>query len=54
MSTSIVTTENQTPKIDSVSILTNGELFDRMLTLASVMSKSGNLVPALYHDKPDS
>ncbi|EGJ5261081.1 enterohemolysin [Salmonella enterica subsp. enterica serovar Typhimurium] len=54
MSTSIVTTENQTPKIDSVSILTNGELFDRMLTLASVMSKSGNLVPALYHNKPDS
>ncbi|EIM6319465.1 recombinase RecT [Salmonella enterica] len=54
MSTSIVTTENQTPKIDSVSILTNGELFDRMLTLANVMSKSGNLVPALYHDKPDS
>ncbi|ECW0107011.1 recombinase RecT [Salmonella enterica] len=54
MSTSIATTENQTQKIDNVSILTNGELFDRLRTLSEVMANSGNFVPAHFRGKPDS
>lgn len=54
MSTSIATTENQTQKIDNVSILTNGELFNRLRTLSEVMAKSGNFVPEHYREKPDA
>ncbi|EAQ6107520.1 enterohemolysin [Salmonella enterica subsp. diarizonae] len=54
MSTSIATTDNQTQKIDNVSILTNGELFNRLRTLSEVMANSGNFVPAHFRGKPDS
>lgn len=54
MSTSITTTENQTQKIDNVSILTNGELFNRLRTLSEVMANSGNFVPDHFRGKPDA
>lgn len=54
MSTSIATTDNQTQKIDNVSILTNGELFNRLRTLSEVMANSGNFVPAHFRGKPES
>ncbi|EJA5988520.1 recombinase RecT [Salmonella enterica] len=54
MSTSIATTDNQTQKIDNVSILTNGELFNRLRTLSEVMANSGNFVPDHFRGKPDS
>ncbi|HAD5969466.1 TPA_asm: enterohemolysin [Salmonella enterica subsp. enterica serovar Typhimurium] len=54
MSTSIATTDNQTQKIDNVSILTNGELFNRLRTLSDVMANSGNFVPEHYRGKPDA
>lgn len=54
MSTSIATTENQTQKIDNVSILTNGELFNRLRTLSEVMANSGNFVPEHFRGKPDA
>ncbi|HBZ1259472.1 TPA: enterohemolysin, partial [Klebsiella pneumoniae] len=38
MSNLVATTENQTQKIDNVSILTNGELFNRLRTLSEVMA----------------
>ncbi|HDI1195218.1 TPA: recombinase RecT [Salmonella enterica] len=54
MSTSIATTDNQTQKIDNVSILTNGELFNRLRTLSEVMANSGNFVPEHYRGNPDA
>lgn len=54
MSTSITTAENQTQKIDNVSILTNGELFNRLRTLSEVMANSGNFVPDHFRGKPDA
>lgn len=54
MSTSIATTDNQTQKIDNVSILTNGELFNRLRTLSEVMANSENFVPEHYRGKPDA
>ncbi|MGV4058853.1 enterohemolysin, partial [Citrobacter portucalensis] len=41
MSTAITTNENKTQMIDNISILTNGELFDRLRTLSTVMANSG-------------
>ncbi|MFM4571467.1 RecT family recombinase, partial [Klebsiella pneumoniae subsp. ozaenae] len=41
-------------KIDNVSILTNGELFNRLRTLSEVMANSGNFVPEHYRGKPDA
>lgn len=40
--------------IDNVSILTNGELFNRLQTLASVMANSGEMVPMHYRGKPEA
>ncbi|MDM4271032.1 RecT family recombinase [Klebsiella oxytoca] len=54
MSNLVVTTDNQTQKIDNVSILTNGELFNRLRTLSEVMANSGNFVPEHYRGKPDA
>lgn len=54
MSTAISTTENKTQMIDNISILTNGELFDRLRTLSVVMANSGAFVPSHFRDKPDA
>lgn len=54
MSNLLTTTDNQTQKIDNVSILTNGELFNRLRTLSEVMANSGNFVPEHYRGKPDA
>lgn len=54
MSILVTTTDNQTQKIDNVSILTNGELFNRLRTLSEVMANSGNFVPEHYRGKPDA
>ncbi|AKL08545.1 MULTISPECIES: RecT family recombinase [Klebsiella] len=54
MSNLVATTDNQTQKIDNVSILTNGELFNRLRTLSEVMANSGNFVPEHYRGKPDA
>lgn len=54
MTTSIATAENKTQMIDNVSILTNGELFDRLLKISAVMANSGSFVPAHFRDKPDA
>ncbi|EDQ2392344.1 recombinase RecT [Salmonella enterica subsp. enterica] len=54
MSSSVTTIENQTQRIDNVSILTNGDLFDRLRTLSDVMANSGSFVPEHYRGKPDA
>lgn len=54
MSNLMTTTDNQTQKIDNISILTNGELFNRLLKISEVMANSGNFVPEHYRGKPDS
>lgn len=54
MSTAISTTENKTQMIDNVSILTNGELFNRLRTLSEVMANSGSFVPDHFRGKPDA
>lgn len=54
MSNLVATTDNQTQNIDNVSILTNGELFNRLRTLSEVMANSGNFVPEHYRGKPDA
>lgn len=54
MSTAISTTENKTQMIDNISILTNGELFDRLRTLSVVMANSGAFVPSHFREKPDA
>lgn len=53
MSSSVTTIESQTQKIDNVSILTNGDLFDRLRALSDVMANSGSFVPEHYREKPD-
>lgn len=40
--------------IDNVTILTNGELFDRLMTLSRVMAGSGAMVPAHFQKSPDA
>ncbi|ECI8026656.1 enterohemolysin [Salmonella enterica subsp. enterica serovar Ramatgan] len=54
MSSSVTTIESQTQKIDNVSILTNGDLFDRLRALSDVMANSGSFVPEHYRGKPDA
>lgn len=54
MSNLMTTTDSQTQKIDNISILTNGELFNRLLKISEVMANSGNFVPEHYRGKPDS
>ncbi|MEH3412297.1 RecT family recombinase [Phytobacter diazotrophicus] len=54
MSTAISTSENKTQMIDNISILTNGELFNRLLKISEVMANSGNFVPEHYRGKPDA
>lgn len=54
MSTAITTNENKTQMIDNISILTNGELFDRLRTLSTVMANSGAFVPDHFRGKPDA
>lgn len=52
-----LTTKNSTGNsdiIDSISILTNGDLFDRMMTVAKVMANSGVIVPSHFRGKPDA
>lgn len=53
MSTAISNTENKTQMIDNISILTNGELFERLRTLSAVMANSGAFVPEHFRGKPD-
>jgi len=47
-------TSNAPRTIDNVSILTNGELFTRLQTLARVMANSGEMVPQHYRGKPEA
>lgn len=54
MTTAISTNENKTQLIDNISILTNGELFDRLRTLSVVMANSGAFVPDHFRGKPDA
>ncbi|HBW41505.1 MAG TPA: enterohemolysin [Leclercia adecarboxylata] len=54
MSTAISTNENKTQLIDNISILTNGELFERLRTLSVVMANSGAFVPDHFRGKPDA
>lgn len=54
MSTVISNNENKTQMIDNISILTNGELFERLRTLSTVMANSGAFVPDHFRDKPDA
>lgn len=54
MSTVISNTENKTQMIDNISILTNGELFERLRTLSAVMANSGAFVPEHFRGKPDA
>jgi len=54
MSTAISTNENKTQMIDNISILTNGELFERLRTLSVVMANSGAFVPDHFRGKPDA
>ena len=54
MSNLVVTTDNQTQRIDNVSILTNADLFNRLLKISEVMANSGNFVPEHYRGKPDA
>lgn len=49
-----LTISNPSRVIDNISILTNGELFDRLQRLAGVMANSGEMVPAHYRGKPDA
>ncbi|MGG5796688.1 RecT family recombinase [Edwardsiella tarda] len=45
---------NHNALIDNVTILTNGELFDRLMTLSRVMASSGAMVPAHFQKSPDA
>ncbi|MBD8129055.1 recombinase RecT [Pantoea agglomerans] len=56
MSNELATKNNtgSTDIIDSISILTNGELFDRMMIVSKVMANSGVIVPAHFRGKPDA
>ncbi|MBV4366252.1 RecT family recombinase [Erwinia phyllosphaerae] len=45
---------NAVRTIDNVSILTNGDLFNRLQVLANVMANSGEMVPAHYRGKPET
>lgn len=54
MSTAISTNENKTQLIDNISILTNGDLFERLRTLSVVMANSGAFVPDHFRGKPDA
>ncbi|MFG0817567.1 enterohemolysin [Raoultella ornithinolytica] len=54
MSNLVATTDNQTQRIDNVSILTNADLFNRLLKISEVMANSGNFVPEHYRGKPDA
>ncbi|WP_416413768.1 RecT family recombinase [Pantoea sp. App145] len=54
MATEIIASENKNQKIDNISILTNGELFNRLQSLSSVMANSGEFVPAHFRGKPDA
>ncbi|AZI53426.1 enterohemolysin (plasmid) [Pantoea agglomerans] len=56
MSNELATKNNNgsTDIIDSISILTNGELFDRMMIVSKVMANSGVIVPAHFRGKPDA
>lgn len=54
MTTEIVASENKNQKIDNISILTNGDLFNRMQSLATVMAASGEFVPAHFRGKPEA
>ena len=53
MSTQI-TTAAPRPVIDNVSILTNGDLFDRLMAIANVMANSGVMVPEHFRGKPEA
>ncbi|MDF7658352.1 recombinase RecT [Erwiniaceae bacterium L1_54_6] len=54
MATEIIASENKNQKIDNISILTNGDLFNRLQSLSSVMANSGEFVPAHFRGKPDA
>lgn len=54
MSTAISTNENKAQLIDNISILTNGDLFERLRTLSVVMANSGAFVPDHFRGKPDA
>lgn len=40
--------------IDNVSILTNGDLFDRLMKISEVMANSGAMVPQHFRGQPDA
>ncbi|WP_438288650.1 RecT family recombinase [Edwardsiella tarda] len=48
------TDNNHNALIDNVTILTNGELFDRLMTLSRVMAGSGAMVPTHFQKNPDA
>lgn len=54
MATEIIASENKNQKIDNISILTNGDLFNRLQSLSAVMANSGEFVPAHFRGKPDA
>lgn len=54
MSTVISTSENKSQMIDNISILTNGELFNRLLKISEVMANSGAFVPDHFRGKQDA
>jgi len=50
-----ITTMNSPSRgIDNISILTNGELFERLQRLSCVMANSGEMVPPHFRGKPDA
>ncbi|EFE94038.1 RecT family recombinase [Serratia odorifera] len=53
MSTEIIE-QKKNGIIDNVSILTNGDLFDRLMKISEVMAKSGAMVPQHFRDQPDA
>ncbi|WP_447870250.1 RecT family recombinase [Serratia fonticola] len=53
MSTEIIE-QKKNGIIDNISILTNGDLFDRLMKISEVMAKSGAMVPQHFRDQPDA
>ncbi|PRD14015.1 RecT family recombinase [Pantoea coffeiphila] len=50
----VMTMNSPSRGIDNISILTNGELFERLQRLSCVMANSGEMVPQHYRGKPDA
>lgn len=50
----VMTMNSPSRGIDNISILTNGELFERLQRLSCVMANSGEMVPPHFRGKPDA